>query len=95
MPDAGEIEAQVRTYIVESFLTSADAAEFSNDDDLLTLLDSLEILRTIVALEAKFSIKVLDSELSVENLGSVAKIAAFLARKLQSPLEPHANLAGG
>jgi len=94
MVDVSEIQDKVRAYIVESFLTDADAAEFRNDGDLLTLLDSLEILRTIVALEASFSIKVHDSEMSVENLGSVEKMAAFLALKLQSRMEPHVNHAG-
>jgi acyl carrier protein len=95
MADVSEIQDSVRAYIVESFLTDADAAEFRDDDDLLALLDSLEILRTIVALEASFSIKVFDGELSVENLGSVEKMAAFLALKVQSRLEPQVNHAAG
>ena len=95
MPDVAEIRSKVRAYIVESFLTQADAAEFRDDDDLLTLLDSLEVLRTIVALEGVFAIKVLDSELSVENLGSVEKVAAFLARKLAARPEPESNLTDG
>ncbi len=58
-----------------------DAATFRSDDDLLTILDSLQILRMLIDLEAQFSIKVDNSELSPENLGTVEKLAAFVARK--------------
>jgi acyl carrier protein len=81
MQEVGEIAQRVRAYIVESFLADDDAEQFHDHDDLTTLLDSLQLLRMVVALESSFSIKVQDSELTVENLGSVEKIAAFLARK--------------
>ncbi len=81
MQELGEIEQKVRAYIVESFLAEDDVEQFRDTDDLTTLLDSLQLLRMVVVLESFFSIKVQDSELTVENLGSVEKIAAFLARK--------------
>jgi acyl carrier protein len=81
MMTIAEIESQVRRYILESFLTEADAENFGDDDDLLKILDSLQILRMLIALEAAFRIKVQDRDLSPENLGSVKKIAALLARK--------------
>jgi acyl carrier protein len=81
MQDVDEIEQRVRAYIVESFLADDDAEQFRDTDDLTTLLDSLQLLRMVVALESFFSIKVNDGELTVENLGSVEKIAAFLACK--------------
>jgi acyl carrier protein len=51
------------------------------------VLDSLQILRMVLHLESSFSIKVTDGELTPENLGSVAKIAAFVDRKRQTPVE--------
>jgi acyl carrier protein len=78
---AQSIADQVRTYIIDSFLDAKQGAALRNDTDLLGLLDSLQLLRMVVHLEASFGIKVDDSELTAENLGSVQRIASFLARK--------------
>ncbi len=75
------LEDQIRAYIADSFLEPARAGALRDDDDLLLLLDSLHILRTVIHLESAFRIKVDNSELAVENLGSVAKLAAFVRRK--------------
>jgi acyl carrier protein len=75
------IQETVRQYIVERYLPPEDAPSFSNDDDLLTTLDSLQILRMLIDMEAQFSIHVDNSELSPDNLGSVNKLAAFIQRK--------------
>jgi acyl carrier protein len=77
------IEQAIREYILSSYLGDGDgvAQTLRNDDDLLTILDSLQILRMLMDLEAKYSIKVENSELSPENLGSVEKLAAFISRK--------------
>lgn len=79
---ASTTEAIVREYILERYLTPEDALVLSNDDDLLTLLDSLQILRMLIDLESQFSIRVANSELAPENLGTVSKVAAFIERKL-------------
>ena len=79
--DIETIEDGVRAYIVESFLTEQDVMTFQNDADLLLMLDSLQILRMVIALEKQYGIKVHESELAPEHLGSVSKIAAFIARK--------------
>ena len=81
MTDTWGIEDKVRAYILDTFLSEAEAATLGNDTDLLGLLDSLQILRLVMALEAAHAIKVRDGELTPENLGSVARIAAFLRRK--------------
>jgi acyl carrier protein len=56
-----------------------------DDTDLLTLLDSLQLLRLVSVLEGKFGIKVDNSELAVENLGTLNRIAAFVVRKQAEP----------
>ena len=85
MTNRSAIADTARAYIIDSFLTAAQARTFHDDDDLLQLLDSLQLLRMVMALESTFSIKVQDSELNAENLGSVRRIAAFVARKRQEP----------
>ena len=81
MTNVHEIEQTVRAYLLDSFLGGEDAVPFSNDDDLLTVLDSLQLLRMVVALEGMYGISVQDGELSPDNLGSVRKVAAFVAQK--------------
>jgi acyl carrier protein len=78
-----QIEPVVREYIVERYLSSEDAATFSNDDDLLVMLDSLQILRLLIDMESQFSIRVANSELAPENLGTVNKVAALIELKLR------------
>ena len=76
-----EIAAQLRSYLVDSFMDESAQATFRDHDDLFKILDSLQVLRMVVQLEKMFDIRVEDSELTAENLGSVEKVAAFLARK--------------
>jgi acyl carrier protein len=81
MTDNNEIQRAVREYILESFLTAADAQRFRDDDDLLLLLDSLQILRLLISLEGKFGVKIEDGDLTPENIGSVKKLTATIERK--------------
>jgi acyl carrier protein len=75
------IEATIRDYIRDSFLDEGQVVELRSDADLLLILDSLQILRMLIDLESKYSIKVDNSELTPENLGTVERIAAFIAKK--------------
>jgi len=54
------------------------------DDDLLAILDSLQILRMLLDLEAEYAIKVENSELTPDNLGTISRLANFIARKRQA-----------
>jgi acyl carrier protein len=78
-----EIEGKIRAYVADSFLSGPDTETFRNNDDLFRILDSLQILRTVLQLEALFGIKVADSELTAANLGSIENMAQFVARKRQ------------
>ena len=79
--DIREIEDKVRIFIIDSFLTEADVEKFRDDSDLLKILDSLQILRMLIAFEGEFGIKIEDNDLTPENLGSVQKVAGLVARK--------------
>jgi len=74
-------EQAVRDYILRSFLNNGAVGTLRSDEDLLMVLDSLQILRMLIDLEVEYSIKVDNSELTPENLGTVEKLAAFLERK--------------
>jgi len=85
MTDVRAIEDKVKAYIVDSFLTGAEAETFRENSELLRILDSLQILRMVLNLEATFGVKVRDGDLTPENLGSVQKIADFLVRQGADP----------
>ncbi len=82
MTPVRDIEDRVREYVVTSYLTASEVASFGDDTDLLNLLDSLQILRLLMAMESAFGVKAADGDLTPDNLGSVRRLAAFLARKL-------------
>ncbi|MBV6416777.1 MAG: hypothetical protein CMLOHMNK_01392 [Steroidobacteraceae bacterium] len=77
---AGE---QVRQYILENFLFSTDTSLLGMDDSFLArgLIDSTGMLEVLLFLEETFGIKVDDNEMIPDNLDSVNRIAAFIARK--------------
>jgi acyl carrier protein len=79
--NTGDVKDTIRSYLADSFLSGARAAALRDDEDLLALLDSLQVLRTVIHLEGAFGIKVEDGDLTPDNLGSVEKLAAFVARK--------------
>jgi acyl carrier protein len=64
--------------IVPDALAGASAAD---EADLLGLLDSLQLLRLVVAVESAFDVKIDNSEITVENVGTPARLAAFIAAK--------------
>lgn len=71
----------IREYIQASFSTNEEPLTFRDDDDLLELLDSLQVLRMVMDLEVKYSIKFDNSEMTPENLGSVERLASFVNAK--------------
>jgi acyl carrier protein len=75
-----EIEDRVRRFVAESFLGDG-AVPPRRDDDLFALLDSLQVLRTVVWIEEQYGVKVTDGDLTAENLGTVGRVAAFVAAR--------------
>src|SRR5262245_5914343 len=89
MTDELEIRNTVRSFIIDSFLSGTDCEPLRDDDDLLLMLDSLQILRMLIAFESKYGVKIQDGDLTPENIGSVAKLAATIVRK-QLAVQPQA-----
>jgi acyl carrier protein len=86
------VEETIRNYIQSSFLADGQPAVsgngdsdggLSSNDDLFTILDSLQILRMLLDLEAEHAIKVENSELTPDNLGTISRLANFITRKRQ------------
>jgi len=79
------IENKVRLFIADNFLFREDRGEFSDRESLLDagLIDSTGVLELVAFLETEFGIEMEDEEIVPNNLDSIAKIVAFVARKIE------------
>jgi acyl carrier protein len=77
-----DIKQQVRTFILTNFYVS-DASALTDDTSLLDqgIVDSTGVLEVISFLETTFGIQVLDEEMLPDNLDSIGRITAFVAKK--------------
>jgi acyl carrier protein len=81
---ATDVTTEVRAYIVDRFLFGQNADQLQNSDSFMEqrLVDSTGILEVVMFLEERYGISVGDEDLVPENLDSIDRIAAFVARKL-------------
>ena len=70
---------RIRSFIVETYFVDT----FGEDESFLEsgIIDSTGMMELVLFLEQEFSIKVHDRELVPENLDSLARASAFVARK--------------
>ncbi len=75
-------QARIRQFILENFYIR-DPSEVADDTLLVTngIVDSTGMLEVIAFLEEQFGIQVVDEETTPENLDSIDRMAAFIARK--------------
>jgi acyl carrier protein len=80
------VQQRVKQFVVENFYVS-NPAELSDETLLVTdgYVDSTGMLEIIAFLESEFGIRIADTETTPENLESIARIAAFVARKQAKP----------
>lgn len=77
------VKEQVRQYILKNFLFSNDATALQDDASLIQsgVIDSVGVLELIMFLEEQLHVEVVEQEMIPENLDSVQRIVAFVARK--------------
>lgn len=80
-----DLVEKVRRLVVEWFLEEEDAASFRNDEDLTTVVNSIELLRLVLELEQEFGVKIENADLNLDNLGTIERMAAFIASKQVRP----------
>ncbi len=76
-----EIRQRIREHLLGNYLAGQPADSLKDDEDLLLVLNSLQILRMVIELESMFGISIDNSDMTPENLGSVQNIASFIAGK--------------
>ena len=83
MAEDARVRERIRTFIAEVFFVDG----FDDEQSLLRtgLLDSMGMSQLVAFLEQEFALEVRDEELVPENLDSVARAAAFVARKRGRP----------
>jgi acyl carrier protein len=81
-----ELKKQVRDFVTANFYV-ADPASLEDRTSLLDhgIIDSTGVLEVIMFVESTFGVTVEDSEMLPENLDSIERIAAFVARKTSQP----------
>jgi acyl carrier protein len=77
-----ELKKQVRDFITSNFYV-ADPKSLADHTSLLDqgIIDSTGVLEVIMFVETAFGLTVEDAEMLPENLDSIERIAAFVARK--------------
>lgn len=78
-----EIINKIRIFIVENFLYG-DGNNLKENTSFLEegILDSTAVLELVSFIEAEFSIRVGDEDLTPENLDSLKNLRAYLERKM-------------
>ena len=81
----GAVAERVRRFIVENFFVS-DPSTLTDDGSLITggFVDSTGLLEVIAFLESEYGIRVADHEMVPDNLETIDRISAFVARKRQA-----------
>ncbi|MET0598482.1 MAG: acyl carrier protein [Mesorhizobium sp.] len=76
--------SRIRAFIVENFLFGDDGALVDDQASLIDadLVNSTGILELVSFIEAEFGLSIADPEIVPENLDSVARLAAFVERKV-------------
>lgn len=75
------VKDRIRQYVNEAVRGRGQASAVGDEQDLFQALDSLQVLRMMLELEREFSMRIENSDLTPENLGTVERLAAFIARK--------------
>jgi acyl carrier protein len=82
-PADDQVRRELRAFIDDQFLYLHPDVELGDDDQLLELgvIDSLGFVELVEEIQQRYGIEVQDIEITEDNLGSVAAIAAFVSRK--------------
>jgi len=77
------VEAQIRRYVLESFLFTNDDDKLQDDASFLEegIVDSTGVLELVMFVEEAFGITVVDEEIVPENFDSVERLAHYVRLK--------------
>jgi acyl carrier protein len=78
-----DIKTDIERFVLEELL-SGSRTQIDPEEPLFSggTLDSLGTLRLITFLEEKYNLQIGDGEVGDENFGTIARLQAFISRKL-------------
>jgi acyl carrier protein len=83
-----DIQREIRNFLVDTFLFGRNE-ELRDDAPLMDkVIDSHGVVELVVFLQERFAISVEDDEVTNDNLDSVNKTVAYVARKLAARSGP-------
>jgi len=79
-----KIIEELRTFVIDNFLFGQPDGSLSDETSFLEsgIIDSTGLLELIAFVERTYEIRLADAELIPDNLDSLAKLTAFIGRKL-------------
>jgi acyl carrier protein len=82
-----DINAALKTYILDEFLPGEDPAGLTNSTPLMTtgILDSIAVLKVVTFLEEKFGIRIEPHEAVVDNLNTLSDMTRLVMSKRVLP----------
>lgn len=81
--DSGSIKSSLRSFLTDSVLPLARVDSFADDESFLErgILDSTGVLELVGHIEKQYNIRVEADEITPDNLDSLERLVAFIARK--------------
>ena len=83
MSDPAAVRTQIRAFIEDEYLYLHPDLELADGDELLALgvIDSLGFVELVEEVQTSYGIQVPDTEITVQNFGSIDAIVAYVERK--------------
>ena len=84
MKDLKGIEDAIVRYVLDNHPSEFDAVTLPRDQSLLEIgvVDSYGVVELIAFLEGNWNIQIDDAEITKDNLGSIQKMATFIAARI-------------
>lgn len=88
--DSHPVEEQIKNFIAQNLLYSADGFTYSDDASFLQegIIDSLGVMQLVEFVEKDFRVTVNRLEVTPDNFDSIGKLAGFVRRKLKAQASP-------
>jgi acyl carrier protein len=82
--DYQQVAKPIREFIAASIIYTQEGFQYADDASLLQegVIDSLGVVELVAFVQKQFNVKVEQQEVIPDNFDSVAKLAAFVQRKL-------------
>jgi acyl carrier protein len=79
-----QLEQSIRKFIASDIIYSQEGFPYADDASLLQegVIDSLGVVELVAFVQKQFNVKVEQQEVVPDNFDSVAKLSAFVRRKL-------------